>query len=231
MTPEAIQTPNPPTPSCATGAPPAPQCPHAAALAATPIRDLVATARTYYAAINSRHSGISDDDMAALASFDDVLSLILARRPAGTAEEAALKAEYLTQRARAGGMSAEAEAAALASIPADFAAVAAAVPPQEPAGAAAAEAEPARAAEGPFDRLGGIDLVTALEGPISTLGTRVGFLREFFEDASAHMEHDALYLFLSDCEADARDLQRAWDALWIAAGGNAGAGDPQAVAA
>lgn len=197
--------------------PPAPHCRHADALAATPIRDLVATARTFYAAINSRHSDISDDDMEVLASFDDVLSLMVAKRPAATAEEAAMKAEYLSRRVQRGGMSAEAQAAALEAMRSDAAAVAAAQ--HNGAGRKAAEAEPAPFPEGAFDRLGGFDVVTALEAPITTLGTRVAFLREFFEDASAHMEHDALYLFLSDCEADARDLQAAWDALWIAAGG------------
>jgi hypothetical protein len=88
----------------------------------------VTTARTFYAAINSRHSGISDDDMAVLASFDDVLSQMLAARRASTAEEAALKAEYLTQRVQSGSMSDEAEAAALESMRADFAGVAAARP-------------------------------------------------------------------------------------------------------
>jgi hypothetical protein len=88
------------------------------------MRDLVTTARTFYAAINSRHSGISDDDMGVLASFDDVLSLILASRPASTAEEAAMKAEYLTSRLQAGNMSDAADAAALASMRDDFAALA-----------------------------------------------------------------------------------------------------------
>jgi hypothetical protein len=146
---------------------------------------------------------------------------MIAKRPAATAAEAAVKAEYLTGRVQAGSMSDEADAAALEAMRADFATLAG-TPPAEPAPSLAAGA-PKPDTGGPFARLGGFDAVTALEGPITTLGTRVAFLREFFEDASARMDHDALYLFLSDCEADARDLQRAWDALWIAAGGKCSA--------
>lgn len=104
-----------------------PQSPayYAAAFAAAPIRDMITCARVFYAAINSGGGRFSDQQMDELDSFDDFLAKTIADCRPETAEDFAAKAHYLICRVEADTLSAAAEAAAIAAIRTDAAAMAA----------------------------------------------------------------------------------------------------------
>jgi hypothetical protein len=94
---------------------------HAADFAATPLRDLILTARTYYTAINLRAQPVKDDDaFTALADFDDFLVEEIAKRVPTRRDELASKAAFLLGRLQAENLSENAQAAAWEAINAEM---------------------------------------------------------------------------------------------------------------
>ncbi|MBR0661329.1 hypothetical protein [Neoroseomonas oryzicola] len=74
---------------------------HVAEFEAAHMRDLVTLGRLFFAAVNMRAREWSDDEMATLARFDDVLSELIVRRRPTSAEEFAEKTRYLLGRIEA----------------------------------------------------------------------------------------------------------------------------------
>jgi len=97
---------------------------HAATFAAAPLRDLVACARVFYVAIHMDRGRFSDADFDALVKFDDFLSAKIAERHPLTVDDFALKVHHLAGRIEDTNMSDDAEAAAIAAIRTDAAAMA-----------------------------------------------------------------------------------------------------------
>ncbi|MBR0682228.1 hypothetical protein GXW74_17185 [Roseomonas eburnea] len=110
--------------TAAEGAPTPATREHAADFAAASMRDLVACARIFYAAIHMDGGRFSDAEMDAFITFDDFLSYEITRRQPETAEDFVVKVRHLAGRIEDGTMSDAVDAAAIAAIKADAAAVA-----------------------------------------------------------------------------------------------------------
>lgn len=96
---------------------------YAAEIDAAPMADLITCARLFYAIINSRALTFSNSDFAALHQVDDHLCERIAIRRPTSAEEFAAKTHFLIGRVQDENMADVVEAAALASIREDAAAL------------------------------------------------------------------------------------------------------------